>query len=430
MQLFNLFLFVRHLPVTKFDYNGIVGYERIKIARKRGYTMKSFISLIASLLIVCTSMTGCGISTLSGIIFNVNENEETENVTFSGESFENEGPKNDIDIEKPDSQKGEGDKVTSAGQPYNSVTEVYHSVASSVVEITTEIVQTSMWGQYVSSGAGSGVIIEKSGIIVTNYHVIEGAKTVTVRLTDGSEYSASLVGYDKAGDLAVIKINAGDKSLTVASLGCSADLEVGEDVVALGNPLGSLGGTLTTGIISAKDRTIKVDGNEMVLLQTNAAINPGNSGGGLFNMAGQLIGIVNAKISEEGIEGLGFAIPIDIAHPIISDLIKYGYVRGVVDSGLTIMEVTNQNLYYAYQKYGISTTGVIIIESRNTSELQLGDIIVSVNGSAISSASDIELILKQFSVGDTITLTVKRNNENKEVKLTLTEKVPDQVSFG
>jgi serine protease Do len=287
-----------------------------------------------------------------------------------------------------------------------------------------------MWGQYVSSGAGSGVIIEKSGIIVTNYHVIEGAKTVTVRLTDGSEYSASLVGYDKAGDLAVIKINAGDKSLTVASLGCSADLEVGEDVVALGNPLGSLGGTLTTGIISAKDRTIKVDGNEMVLLQTNAAINPGNSGGGLFNMAGQLIGIVNAKISEEGIEGLGFAIPIDIAHPIISDLIKYGYVRGVVDSGLTIMEVTNQNLYYAYQKYGITSTGVIIIESRNTSELQLGDIIVSVNGSAISSASDIELILKQFSVGDTITLTVKRNNENKEVKLTLTEKVPDQVSFG
>lgn len=375
-------------------------------------------------------MTGCGISTLSGIIFNVDENEETENVTFSGESFENEDPKNDIDIEKPDSQKGEDDKVTSAGQPFNSVTEVYHAVAASVVEITTETVQTSMWGQYVSSGAGSGVIIEKSGIIVTNYHVIEGAKTVTVRLTDGSEYSASLVGYDKAGDLAVIKINAGDKALTVASLGCSADLEVGEDVVALGNPLGSLGGTLTTGIISAKDRTIKVEGNDMVLLQTNAAINPGNSGGGLFNMAGQLIGIVNAKISEEGIEGLGFAIPIDIAHPIISDLIKYGYVRGVVDSGLTIMEVTNQNLYYAYQKYGITSTGVIIIESRNTSELQLGDIIVSVNGSSIFSASDIELILKQFSVGDTITLTVKRNNENKEVKLTLTEKVPDQVSFG
>ncbi|MGM9643993.1 MAG: S1C family serine protease [Eubacteriales bacterium] len=392
--------------------------------------MKSFISLIASLLIVCTSMTGCGVSGLTDIIFNVGEKEETENMTFSGESFENEGLKNDIEIEKPDSQKGEDDKITSAGQPYNSVTEVYHAVAASVVEITTETVQTSMWGQYVSSGAGSGVIIEKSGIIVTNYHVIEGAKTVTVRLTDGSEYNASLVGYDEAGDLAVIKINAGDKSLTVASLGCSADLEVGEDVVALGNPLGSLGGTLTTGIISAKDRTIKVEGNDMVLLQTNAAINPGNSGGGLFNMAGQLIGIVNAKISEEGIEGLGFAIPIDIAHPIISDLIKYGYVRGVVDSGLTIMEVTNQNLYYAYQKYGISSTGVIIIESRNTSELQLGDIIVSVNGNAISSASDIELILKQFSVGDTIKLTVKRNNDNKEVRLTLTEKVPDQVSFG
>ncbi len=367
---------------------------------------------------------------LPSVSFDPDSKDDGESITFSSPLFEDGEVDSSISIEKPESQKGDGDKVTSAGQPYNSITEVYHAVSASVVEITTEIVQTSMWGQYVSSGAGSGVIIEKSGLIVTNYHVLEGAKTVTVRLTDGDEYSASLIGYDEAGDLAVIKIDAGDKALTVASLGCSADLEVGEDVIALGNPLGSLGGTLTTGIISAKDRTINVGGEEMVLLQTNAAINPGNSGGGLFNMAGQLIGIVNAKISQEGIEGLGFAIPIDIAHVVIEDLIKYGYVRGVVDSGLTVIQVTNQNLGQAYAKYGISTTGLIIVESRNTSELKLGDKITHLNGVKVSSADEMRIIFKGCNVGQTVTVTVERNGNTLSVKLTLSEKVPDSVSFG
>ncbi len=391
--------------------------------------MRSIISLIACLLVMCTVLTGCGLVGLSNITFDILSDNEVESVTFSGSTFENIEINSDISIEKPDSQKGEGDRVTSAGEPYNSVTEVYHAVAASVVEITTETVQMSMWGQYVSSGAGSGVIIEDSGLIVTNYHVIEGANTVTVRLTDGEEYAASLIGYDSSGDLAVIKIDVGDKELTVASLGCSADLEVGENVVALGNPLGSLGGTLTTGIISAKERSINVGGSEMVLLQTNAAINPGNSGGGLFNMAGQLIGIVNAKISEEGIEGLGFAIPIDVAHCTIEDLVRYGYVRGVVDSGLTVMDVTAQNRYYAYQKYGIDTIGVIVIESRNSSELRLGDMIAYINGKEIFSSLDIELVLKSSNVGDVLDMTVRRDGREIDVKLTLTEKVPDRVSF-
>ncbi len=391
--------------------------------------MRKIIVLTACVLIMCTALTGCGVAGLTSIIFDVEENIHEETFDLAGSEFESEIINGDVEIKKPGSQKDDGDKVTSAGQPYNSVTEVYHAVAASVVEITTESVQTSLWGQYISSGAGSGVIIEKSGLIVTNYHVIEGAKTVTVRLTDGDEYSASLIGYDRSGDLAVIKIDPGDKELTVASLGCSADLEVGEDVVALGNPLGSLGGTLTTGIISAKDRNINVGGENMVLLQTNAAINPGNSGGGLFNMAGQLIGVVNAKISEEGIEGLGFAIPIDVAHCIIEDLVKYGYVRGVVDSGLTVMEITNQNIYYAYQKYGIKTTGVVIIESRNTSELKEGDMITSINGKNVSTASEIDLILKGCNVGDVVTVSVTRKDQEMTVKLTLTEKVPDEVSF-
>ncbi len=393
--------------------------------------MKSCIRIIVLVSAVCILLTGCSASLIpgiTGIIFEKNE-PETDTPALIGDKFENDTSLNDVEIEKPTSQKGENDRVTSAGQAYNSVTEVYYAIADSVVEIATETVETSIWGQYIQPGAGSGVIIDKSGIIVTNYHVIENARTVTVRLTDGSEFPASLIGEDEAGDIAVIKINPGEKELAVASLGCSADLEVGEDVVALGNPLGSLGGTLTTGIISAKERTINVGGEEMVLLQTNAAVNPGNSGGGLFNMAGQLIGIVNAKVSEEGIEGLGFAIPIDIAYEIIDDLIDYGFVRGKVDSGLTVMDVTNQNLVSAYQKYGVSTIGVIIIESKYTDYFQCGDKIVSINGTEISSSSDIKLLLKGCSVGDSITIVVLRNGSERSAKIILREKVPDSVSF-
>lgn len=388
--------------------------------------MKMKIALLSAVMAVSLLFVGCDFSIITDTGYKDNEK---ESVTFSGEKFEPEEAESGIEIEKPESQKDEDDRVTSAGQAYNSVTEVYHAIADSVVEITTEIVQTSLWGQYVSSGAGSGVIIEKSGIIVTNYHVIEGARTVTVRLTDGSEYAASLIGYDSPSDLAVIKINAQGKELTVASLGCSADLEVGEDVVALGNPLGSLGGTLTTGIISAKDRVIEVDGNEMVLLQTNAAINPGNSGGGLFNMAGQLIGVVNAKISQTGIEGLGFAIPIDVAYTVIDDLVKYGYVRGVVSSGLTVLDVTAQNRYIVYQRYGISTIGVVVLESANTDELKLGDKIVSIDGTEIETSDDITLLLKSYSVGDTVTVKISRDGKESEVSLTLTEQVPESVIF-
>lgn len=388
------------------------------------------IALSATLAgLIALSMSSCS------LVRSVIENTYEEIGILSKEDA-SEGPetveeldREEVTIPKSDSISG-GDVVTSAGQAYNSVSEVYVAVADTVVEITTEIVQTSIWmGQYVSKGAGSGVIIDESGLIVTNHHVIEDANNVMVRLTDGSEYEASLVGSDEAADLAVIKINTGDKKLEAAKLGCSADLVVGEDVVALGNPLGSLGGTLTTGIISATERSIMINGEPMVLLQTNAAINPGNSGGGLFNMAGQLIGVVNAKASGEDVEGLGFAIPIDFAHTVIEDLINYGYVRGIVDHGLVLLDVNVQNLPSAYRKYGITNVGVVILESRFTDELKYGDTVVSVNGQEIGSAADIELIVKGCSIGDVINVTVMRGYSVVEVKLTLGEKGPQKVNF-
>lgn len=397
------------------------------------------LAALAAILIMTMALSSCSLAGLAVdkvlgyqeetvSFLDVDSSEETAAAESEDKSVTEE-TREEITVPKAESIKGEG-QLTSAGQAYNTVSEVYYAVANSVVEITTETVQTSIWmGQYISTGAGSGVIIDKSGLIVTNNHVIEGANNVIVRLTDGSEYEASLLGTDPAADLAVIKISVTDKELQAAPLGCSADLVVGEDVVAIGNPLGSLGGTLTTGIISATERSITIDGEEMVLLQTNAAINPGNSGGGLFNMAGQLIGVVNAKAAGEDIEGLGFAIPIDFAHTVMEDLINYGYVRGVVDHGLIMLDVTEQNLPAAYRKYGITSIGVIILDSQYSDELEYGDTIVSVNGQAIDSSADVELITKACSVGDEITVSVMRGKEIITAKLVLHEKVPEKVSF-
>lgn len=400
------------------------------------YHAKKVIFAVILSLAVCVIMSSCG---FINAVYEVNEKYGEDNVAFESEDLTVSGKKEDVnnntilnvETDAVSDVVIEGaDRLTSAGYPYNKISNVYYTVADSVVEITTETVQTSVWmGQYVSTGAGSGVIIDDSGLIVTNNHVIENANNVLVRLTDGSEYEATLIGTDSAADLAVIKINVGSKDLCVASLGCSADLVVGEDVIAIGNPLGSLGGTLTTGIISATERILTINGEEMVLLQTNAAINPGNSGGGLFNMAGQLIGIVNAKAAGEDVEGLGFAIPVDYACTVINDLIEYGYVRGIADHGLTLLDVTSQNLPAAYYRYGITSAGIIVLESKYSSEIKAGDRIIAIDGEEVDSSSEVNRKLKSYSVGEVIVITLEREGRILEKRLTLKEKGPEKVEF-
>ncbi|OCN03703.1 hypothetical protein A4S06_04910 [Erysipelotrichaceae bacterium MTC7] len=190
------------------------------------------------------------------------------------------------------------------------LTKVIAKASTSVVEITTEVVSKHpFYGNYVTEGAGSGVILSEDGYIVTNYHVISNASSCTVRLSDGTEYKATYIGGSETDDVAVVKIDA--TGLTPAVLGDSDKLVTGENVLAIGNPLGELGGTVTEGILSSTSRTMNVDGVQMELLQTSAAINPGNSGGGLFNARGELIGIVTLKKAGDEIEGLGFAIPVN-----------------------------------------------------------------------------------------------------------------------
>ncbi len=298
-----------------------------------------------------------------------------------------------------------------------TIPEIAEMNGDCVVEITTETVTTGgRMGQYVSEGAGSGVIIRSDGYIVTNNHVIEGAGKITVRLKNSETYTATLVGRDVKTDIAVLKIAATD--LQTALLGKSSRLVVGELAVAIGNPLGQLGGTVTEGIISALDRDIVIDGESMKLLQTSAAINPGNSGGGLFNEYGELIGIVNAKSSGSDIEGLGFAIPIDTAKTIIDQIISYGYVQGRVDLGMTLLDITDSRTAMMYR---VSKTGVYVLKTERDYGFKSGDRIISINDTAIHSSSDVKTIVDSMGVGKTAKFTIERGKQTLELNITLVQ---------
>ena len=296
-----------------------------------------------------------------------------------------------------------------------SIPEIAALASNSVVEIYTESVTNSgRMGQFVTEGAGSGVIITADGYIVTNNHVIESSRRITVRLNNGIDYEARLIGRDSNTDLAVLKINAA--GLQPAVFGDSDKLLVGELAVAIGNPLGKLGGTVTEGVISALSRNIEIDGHMMALLQTSAAVNPGNSGGGLFNGKGELIGVVNAKSSGTDIEGIGFAIPVNLAKTISEALIEFGYVPGRIDFGATLVNVLDP---VTAMRYRVQTTGVYVSQADTGSTLQVGDRIISINGSDIRSIADINEILISKTVGDILTVKVSRNGSIVTVSHTL-----------
>lgn len=318
-----------------------------------------------------------------------------------------------------------GHQNGSAGDGAGTTISTAAKVKDAVVEILTT--QSNRY-QTITAGVGSGVIIHADGIIVTNHHVIDGLETIYVRLTNGNTYKAALRGSDEEGDIAIIKIDP-QETLTVAPLGNSNALALGEPVIAIGNPLGELGGTVTNGIISATQRAIQVDGITMTLIQTNAAINSGNSGGGLFNMAGELIGVVNAKISAEGVEGLGFAIPIDTAFVSINHLLKLGYIPGTPALGVSVTgyKYSWQEgflTYYVYMPWVVEDSGA----------LKQGDYIYSVDGTRVS-ANDantaLELLktaIRAHEVGDQLTLEVIRGGQKVNVQVTLIEYVPTEAS--
>lgn len=307
----------------------------------------------------------------------------------------------------------------------NSTSEIVKKTADSVVEISTESVVTGSFAQqYVQQGAGSGVIISQDGYILTNNHVINGANSVKVRLRDSTEYDATIIGSDSDNDIALLKVSA--TGLSPATFGDSNSLAVGDYVVAIGNPLGELGGTVTDGIISALARKVTIEDTQMTLLQTNAQVNPGNSGGGLFNANGELVGIVNAKQSATEVEGIAFAIPINNVLDILSDLKEYGYVTGKVDLGIDFTDITSDETAFYY---GVNQTGcyVLSVDSGSNAEkagVTRGDLVTKVNDTDVSSSSDITAALEKAEVGDTVTFTVSRRGTSKTLSFVLEEYVP------
>ena len=306
--------------------------------------------------------------------------------------------------------------------------EVYAANVNSTVGITTSVT-TNFWGyQSTSAASGSGFIISDDGYILTNFHVIEDSDSISVSMYNGDSYDAALIGYDESNDIAVLKIEA--EGLAPVILGDSDNLNVGDSVVAIGNPLGELTFTLTSGAISAKDREVTLSGNvTMNLLQTDCAINSGNSGGALFNLYGEVIGVTNAKYSTSSsssasIDNIGFAIPINSIMSIVESIIEKGYISKPY-IGISVLDVSEET-----QQYGIPAGAAIqaVTEDGPAAQagLQKGDVITSVDGAAMTSKELVSYI-GEASVGQKMVFSIYRQGENLEITVYVGEQIQNAI---
>ena len=308
-----------------------------------------------------------------------------------------------------------------------TASQVYQNNVNSTVGITTEITTNYFGYKTTAAASGSGFIITDDGYIVTNHHVIEGANSVKVTLYDNTQYDAEIVGSDESNDIAVLKIDA--SGLTPVTLGDSEALSVGDNVVAIGNPLGELTFTLTSGVVSAKDRSITTSNSVMMnLIQTDCAINSGNSGGALFNMYGEVVGVTNAKYSsnsstEASIDNIGFAIPINNVKDIVTSIIENGYVVKPY-IGVSVETVSSD-----MKSYGIPEGAVVRVVNEDSPAEKAGlkenDIITKADDEDITSSNDLVSKIKKASKGDKIKLTVYRQGEEKTIELTVDETKQD-----
>ena len=303
---------------------------------------------------------------------------------------------------------------------------VYTQNVQSVVLISCEVVSPSYFGQTTTgTSTGSGFIISEDGYVVTNYHVVQDARAIYVTTHNDEKMAAVLVGKDSTNDVAVLKVDT-EKKLPYATLGSSNNLAVGDQVVAIGNPLGDLTATLTVGYVSAKDRDVTTEGATINMIQTDAAINSGNSGGPLFNMKGEVVGITTAKYSGSSssgasIEGIGFAIPIDDVASMINDLIHFGYVTGAY-LGVMVSDVDAESASYYGMPVGAYVQEVTPGYAAEAAGLKVKDIIVALGDYKVGSVSELTRTLRNFSAGETTTITVYRGGAEKVLTITLDEK--------
>ena len=308
------------------------------------------------------------------------------------------------------------------GQTKMDPATVYASVVNSAVSINCSATSTNIFGQQTqTASSGSGFIITEDGYVVTNYHVVSGASSVQVTLYNGDTYDATVIGGDSDYDVAVLKINA--DGLQPVTLGESADVNVGDTVLAIGNPLGELTFSMSQGIVSSCDRAINVDGTPFNMIQVDCSINPGNSGGPLVNLYGEVVGIVSAKYSSYSsttVEGLGFAIPISDVRSIITDIMENG---AVTDKAYMAITAGTMNEQMAAQFNIDVTEGVFVYSvveggAGEKAGLRLGDVITKMGDKTLTSRQDLSAAMKGYRAGDTVTLTVYRGGQYIEVELT------------
>ena len=377
---------------------------------------------IICLCLVCAIIGGLGGAAIVSAAVNKNINAIESRVGALEE-------KNEDSVLTTSSDAGTSSGTTSSANGMQP-SDIYDLACKQVVGISSEITYRNYFGMSSTSAvSGTGFVLTSDGYILTNYHVIEDAYSsnadITVMMHDGTEYTASIIGFEEDNDVAVLKIDA--DNLTPVTIGDSDDMKVGDEVYAVGNPLGELDFSMTTGYVSALDRliTTSTDSEAINMFQFDAAVNSGNSGGPVYNTNGEVIGIVTAKYSETGVEGLSFAIPINDAASIAEDLITKGYVTGKAYMGVSVRNDYN-SMYANYYGWPL---GAMIAEVNEGScaeaaGIKTGDIITKVGDTDVESYSDLKSAVKKYSAGDTAEITLYRAGESMTVSITFDEAKP------
>lgn len=416
------------------NYNFQTGQKAKKEGKNSGMKITAF-GLIVCMVI--TALLGGVTGALVGASISNTSEMQPQTAELSMPVQQNNQAQNlDVVNEKPQTIS-----VAYANVGTHTKAQIIEMCTPSVVGVNCEYATQTFYGDQVSMGSGSGVIYTSDGYIITNNHVVEGATKISVVLSDDTEYPAELIGVDSRTDLALLKIDA--QGLTVASLTDSDNSVVGEEVIVIGNPLGEFMGSSTSGIISAVNRNVTIDGKEMTLIQTDAAVNPGNSGGGMFNSSAELVGIVNAKIASASTEGMGFAIPANTVKAVVEDLRTQGYVSGRAYLGVYTQNVsTNNNMAdgrngnYGYFgnifgfTYPSTQTAVQVVQviegsAAEKAGIQAGDLLLAIDENRINTNSELSGAIEEYNAGDVATIVVQRDGQELELQVIFGEYIPD-----
>ena len=376
---------------------------------------------VVAAALVCALLGG---AVGSGAVLLAHSDSKTEdNAVLEASESEEESSANDNSVIRSKTI----DVTTNSTSTKMTPQDVYENYVNAVVLVYHQGTTSTFWGQAESQSSGSGMIISKDGYVLTNNHVVEGAEKLTVMTTSGEEYDATVIGADEVNDVALLKIE-GDEDFPTVSIGDSDQIEVGEQVCAIGNPLGELTNTLTVGYVSALDREISESstGTTINMFQTDCAINSGNSGGPIFDMNGNVVGITTAKYSSSGysnaasVEGIGFCIPINDAMSIVNDLMQSGYVKGRVSMGVSVRAMDTTVAQYYNLPTGVYVAGVTSGSAAENAGIQEGDMICAIDGDETASVAALKQKLKDYKPGDTATVSIYRSSTGEKLDVTIT----------